>query len=253
MRIPRIYTGQSLRANAVIELEPGPSQHLSRVLRMKVGASLVLFDGSGGQYPATIHAIGRNVVAAATGNFESVERESGLQLQLGIAISRGDRMDWVVQKATELGVSSIAPLATERTEMRLGNERCDKKLRHWQQIATSACEQCGRNRLPQIMPPQDLGQWLRSVQADIRLVLHHTAINSDPGLSSPVSAALLVGPEGGLSQAEIDAAVHAGFSSLQLGPRVLRTETAPLAAIAILQARWGDMGSCPGSAGPGQE
>jgi 16S rRNA (uracil1498-N3)-methyltransferase len=243
MRIPRIHTRQSLRANAVVELEPGPSQHLSRVLRMQVGDSLILFDGSGGQYPASIHAIGRTVVTATTGSHEAIERESGLQLQLGIAISRGDRMDWVVQKATELGVSSIAPLATERTEVRLGGERSEKKLRHWQQVASSACEQCGRNRLPEILAPQDLGLWLGSVQADVRLVLHHTAVNSDPGMSAPASAALLVGPEGGLTPAEISAAGLAGFSSLQLGPRVLRTETAPLAAIAILQARWGDMGA----------
>ena len=243
MRIPRIHTRQSLQANAVVELEPGPSQHLCRVLRMQVGDSLILFDGSGGQYPASIQAIGRTVVTAATGAFAAIERESGLHLQLGIAISRGDRMDWVVQKATELGVSSIAPLATERTEVRLGGERSDKKLRHWQQVASSACEQCGRNRLPEILAPQDLGLWLRSVQAQVRLVLHHTAVNSDPGPSSPASAALLVGPEGGLTPAEIRAAGQAGFRSLQLGPRVLRTETAPLAAIAILQARWGDMGA----------
>jgi 16S rRNA (uracil1498-N3)-methyltransferase len=242
MRIPRIHTGQTLRANAAVELESGPSQHLSRVLRMKVGDSLILFDGRGGQYPATISALDRKTVTAVTGEFEAIERESGLQLQLGIAVSRGDRMDWVVQKATELGVSSIAPLLSERTELRLDGDRGDRKLRHWQQVATSACEQCGRNRLPEILPPQSLGQWLRTVQADIRLVLHHTAKNTDPGSSSPATAALLVGPEGGLSPAEIDAAENAGFSSLQLGPRVLRTETAPLAAIAILQARWGDMG-----------
>ncbi len=246
MRIPRIYTGQALQANTLVELEPGPSQHLSRVLRMKVGDGLILFDGRGGQYPASISALDRKVVTATTGYFEAIERESGLDLQLGIAVSRGDRMDQVVQKATELGVSSIAPLLSERTEVRLGSERGDKKLRHWQQVATSACEQCGRNRLPAILPPQALGQWLQDVQADIRLVLHHTAENSDPGSSSPASIALLVGPEGGLSPAEIDAAEKAGFSSLQLGPRVLRTETAPLAAIAILQARWGDMGT-PGA------
>jgi 16S rRNA (uracil1498-N3)-methyltransferase len=249
MRIPRIYTGQSLQANTIVELEPGPSQHLSRVLRMKVGDSLVLFDGSGGQYPAAISAIDRKAVTAATGDFEAIELESDLCLHLGIAISRGDRMDWVVQKATELGVSSIAPLVTERTEIRLGGERGergDKKLRHWQQIATSACEQCGRNRLPKILPPQALAQWLQNVEADIRLVLHHTAENADPGSSSAASVALLVGPEGGLSPAEISSAGRAGFSSLQLGPRVLRTETAPLAAIAILQARWGDMGK-PGA------
>lgn len=246
MRIPRIYTQLSLQANAPIELEAGPSHHLSRVLRMKVGDSLILFNGGGGQYPATISTMERKAVVATTGNFDAIEHESGLYLQLGIAVSRGDRMDWVVQKATELGVSSIAPLLSERTEVRLSGERGAKKWQHWQQIATSACEQCGRNRLPQVLPPQPLAQWLQGVEADTRLVLHHTAGNADPGSSIPASVALLVGPEGGLSPAEISAAEQAGFSSLQLGPRVLRTETAPLAAIAILQARWGDMGT-PGA------
>lgn len=242
MRIPRIYTGQELQANTAIVLEPGPSQHLSRVLRMKVGDALVLFNGSGGQYPATISAIDRKAVVVASSALEELECESPLGLELGIAVSRGDRMDWVVQKATELGVSCIAPLLSERTEVKLGAERGEKKLRHWQQIATSACEQCGRNRLPQILAPQAITGWLGGVQADLRLVLHHAAGNTDPGSSPPRSIALLIGPEGGLSPEEIEAAEQAGFAALQLGPRVLRTETAPLAAIAILQARWGDMG-----------
>lgn len=243
MRIPRIYTGQELRANAEIVLETGPSLHLSRALRMKVGDALVLFNGRGGQYPATISAIDRKAVVVASAEQEALECESPLHLQLGIAVSRGERMDWVVQKATELGVSCIAPLVSERTEVKLGAERGEKKLRHWQQIATSACEQCGRNRLPQILAPQSLAGWLQDVQADLRLVLHHTAVTRDPGPAPPRSVALLVGPEGGLSEEEIRAAEGAGFASLQLGPRVLRTETAPLAAIAILQARWGDMGA----------
>lgn len=243
MRIPRIFTEQPLLANTSVELEAGPSQHLSRVLRMKPGDSIILFNGSGGEYPATISLSDRKRVVVATGSLEAVERESGLRLQLGVAMSRGERMDWVVQKATELGVCVIAPLVTERTEVKLRGEREDRKLRHWRQIATSACEQSGRNRLPRILAPQVLDQWLPSVRADIKLVLHHTAHSSDPGASAPSSAALLVGPEGGLSAVEIDAAEQAGFSGLQLGPRVLRTETAPLAAIAILQARWGDMGA----------
>jgi 16S rRNA (uracil1498-N3)-methyltransferase len=208
---------------------------------MKPGDGIILFDGTGGQYPATINELGKKSVTATTANFDHVERESGLHLQLGIAISRGERMDWVVQKATELGVSGITPLRTARTEVRLSGERAGKKLRHWQQVATSACEQCGRNRLPHIQPAQDLEQWISDTHADIKLVLHHRAGTAQTDTASPSSIALLVGPEGGLSTDEITAAEQAGFSSLQLGPRVLRTETAPLAAIAILQARWGDM------------
>ena len=241
MRIPRIYTGQTLRANTETELEPGPSRHLARVLRMRVGDSLILFDGRGGQYPATIHALDRNSVVASLGDFDATERESGLRLQLGIALSRGERMDWVIQKATELGVSSIALLVSERTEVRLKDEREQKKLRHWQQVAISACEQCGRNRLPVVHPLQPLQDWCQRVEADARLVLDPAAESSDPGAAAPASIALLVGPEGGFSAAEIAAATTAGFHSLQLGPRVLRTETAPLAAISLLQARWGDM------------
>ena len=243
MRIPRIFTTQELQINANIQLEPGPSQHLSRALRMKPGDNIILFDGTGGQYPATISTLGRTSVVAITADFDPVERESGLSVHLGIALSRGERMDWIVQKATELGVSAITPLRTERTEVRLSGERAEKKLRHWQQIATSACEQCGRNRLPDIQPTQNLAQWVNVVEADARLVLHHRANSARMDATSPSSIALLVGPEGGLSPGEITAAEQAQFLSLQLGPRILRTETAPLAAIAILQGRWGDMAS----------
>ena len=241
MRIPRIFTAQPLQANSTVALEAGPSQHLARALRMKQGDALVLFNGGGGQYPATISALERKCVVVTTADFDPVECESGLRLQLGIALSRGERMDWIVQKATELGVNSIAPLVSERTAVKLEGEREHKKLRHWQQIASSACEQCGRNRLPEILAPQALARWLPAVAADLKLVLEPTAGNNARGTAKPASVALLVGPEGGLSAAEIDAARQAGFSALQLGPRVLRTETAPLAAIAVLQARWGDM------------
>jgi 16S rRNA (uracil1498-N3)-methyltransferase len=241
MRCPRIYTEQTLQANGSIQLESRASQHVARVLRMQVGEPLVLFNGGGGQYRATISAANKKAVVVTTGDHAAIEVESRLRLQLGIAISRGERMDWIVQKATELGVCSISPLFSERTEVRLKGERADKKLRHWQQVAISACEQCGRNRLPVIQPLQSLNQWVSEARADTRLVLHHRAGPPDTSPAAPASAALLVGPEGGLTSTEIASAEQAGFRPLQLGPRVLRTETAPLAAIAILQARWGDM------------
>ena len=150
-------------------------------------------------------------------------------------------MDWVVQKATELGAYSLTPLFTERTEVKLAGERADKKIRHWQQVATSACEQCGRNRLPVINSLQPLHSWLMATEAERKFVLHHRSDTATTASNKPTSVALLVGPEGGLSAEEINAAEQAGYQSLRLGPRVLRTETAPLAAIAILQARWGDM------------
>ena len=241
MRLPRIHIDQALQAGARVELEPGQAHYIARVLRMRAGDALILFNGAGGQYPATLEAVGKHAVVVTTGEFEPVERESPLALHLGIAVSRGDRMDWVVQKATELGVHAITPLLSERTEVKLKGEREAKKLRHWQQVAISACEQCGRNRLPVVHPLQPLQDWCQRVEADARLVLDPEADSSDPGAAAPASIALLVGPEGGFSAAEIAAAATAGFHSLQLGPRVLRTETAPLAAIALLQARWGDM------------
>ncbi len=241
MRIPRIHTGQVLQADSTFVLEPGPSQHLARALRMQVGDSLILFDGRGGQYPATISALSKKLVTVATAAYDSHEAESPLAVHLGIAISRGDRMDWVVQKATELGVTQITPLTTERTEVKLKGERADKKVAHWQQIATSACEQCGRNRIPLIEPLTGISSWLDNTVAEVKLVLHHRTLNADTPEVTPSSLALLIGPEGGLSETEIAVSEAQGYQSLRLGPRVLRTETAPLAAITLLQARWGDM------------
>ena len=241
MRIPRIYTAQPLRGNTRIKLEPVPSAHIARVLRMREGDKLTLFNGEGGEYLAVIAAIDKKKVMVATGAHQALELESSLGIHLGIAISRGDRMDWIVQKATELGVEALTPLFTERTEVKLADHRAAKKIRHWQQIAISACEQCGRNRLPVIAGLQELGNWLASTKAERKFVLHHRADSIGGASDKPASIALLVGPEGGLSDYEISAAEQAGFQSLRLGPRVLRTETAPLAAIAILQAHWGDM------------
>lgn len=241
MRIPRIHTGQVLQAESSFDLEPGPSQHLARALRMQVGDALILFDGRGGEYPATISALGKKQVSITTGAHSDREVESPIAIHLGIAISRGDRMDWVVQKATELGVSAITPLLTERTEVKLKGERADKKIAHWQQVATSACEQCGRNRIPELNPLATVAAWLPGCDQDVRLVLHHRATTETTEPPSPHSAALLIGPEGGLSESEIALAESNGFRSLQMGPRVLRTETAPLAAITLLQARWGDL------------
>mgnify|MGYP001821389952 CR=1 FL=1 len=241
MRVPRIFTGQVLQAHSTFELEPRPSQHLARALRMREGDSVILFDGSGGEYPATISALSKKQVAVSTGAIQQREVESSLAVHLGIAVSRGERMDWVVQKATELGVSSISPLLTERTEVKLKGDRAEKKIAHWQQVAISACEQCGRNRIPKIGTQQPLQTWLDSADAPLKLVLHHRADTLPPGSVAAERAALLIGPEGGLSEGEIAAAEQRGFLSLSLGPRVLRTETAPIAALAILQARWGDM------------
>lgn len=242
MRTPRIFTGQPLQADSEIQLEPGPSQHLARSLRMREGDAVILFDGRGGEYAATISALTRSSVSLVTGVHDTHEVESPLAIHLGISISRGDRMDWVVQKATELGVTRISPLFTERTEVKLRGERASKKIAHWQQVAISACEQCGRNRVPVVEPLLRLSDWLPLADGELKFVLHHRAEPQPEPPAPPASASLLVGPEGGLSASEIEGAEAAGFRSLRLGPRVLRTETAPLAALTYLQVRWGDLG-----------
>jgi 16S rRNA (uracil1498-N3)-methyltransferase len=165
--------------------------------------------------------------------------ESPLQVHLGQGLSRGERMDWAIQKATELGVAQITPIVSERCEVRLKDERVDKRLAHWQQVASSACEQCGRSTLPIIHPPMLLADWLQQVQADLKLVLHPVA---EPMLShaKPSSLAFLIGPEGGLSEAEVTQATGHGFQAARLGPRVLRTETAAVVALTVAQQLWGD-------------
>ncbi|MEQ8802223.1 16S rRNA (uracil(1498)-N(3))-methyltransferase [Haliea sp.] len=243
MRVPRIFTRQPLSAGAELTLESSPSQHLARVLRMVEGDALRLFDGSGAEYCASIVSADKRQVTVAVLESEPGLAESPLRIHLGIGISRGERMDWVVQKATELGVAEISPLYTGRTAVRLRGEREERKRQHWEQVIVSACEQCGRSIIPDVHEPMALSQWLQHAAGERRFVLHHRATAAPAGAQLPVSISLLVGPEGGLDEAEIGAAETAGFESLALGPRVLRTETAPLAALAILQARWGDMGS----------
>jgi len=240
MRLPRVFTQQPLAAQEQLLLEEGPSHHLSKVLRMTPGGELELFDGRGGSYRARIEEQYKKQLRLSIGAFDPRERESPLDLELGIGISRGERMDWVVQKATELGVTRISPLFTERTEVKLRGERLSKKLARWQQLAISACEQCQRNRLPQIAAPMELSDWLAQNQSQWRLVLHHREAEGLPRQASVQSLSLLIGPEGGLSESEIASARQWQFRPLTLGPRVLRTETAHVAAISLVQYLWGD-------------
>lgn len=245
MRIPRIYIDQPLNSGANIMLDGSAARHIASALRMTPGQEIVLFNGLGGEYTAELSKVGKSQVTALVGDGREVDRESALKLHLAIGVSRGERMDWIVQKATELGVTAITPLFTERTEVKLSGERLDKKIRHWQQVAISACEQCQRNRLPTIHNPQSLDHWLSentTTSSELKLVLHHRTEKRLTQYQAPESAFILVGPEGGLSESEINNAMAQGFNALALGPRVMRTETAPLAAISILQSLWGDMG-----------
>lgn len=241
MRIPRIFTQQALSSNTQLELPEEQSHYLSKVLRMQAGRELVLFNGEGGEYGATVVAVSKKSVLVEVGVFTAENRESPLKLELAIGVSRGDRMDWVLQKATELGVTKITPLITERTEVKLGGERADKKVGHWQQILVSACEQCQRNLLPVLSEPMAFSDWVAQCDAELKFVLHHRDSKGLPADVTPKSLALLVGPEGGLTEDEIGQAVGLGFEPLTLGPRVLRTETAPVAAISLVQYLWGDL------------
>ncbi len=242
MRTPRFFTDQPLATGTEITLAPGASGHIVTVLRLTPGSRITLFNGEGGEYGATLLGGSRKQAKVSVGSFSDTNRQSPLAIHLGIALSKGDRFDWVIQKATELGVAQITPLVTARTEVRLSAERQQKKCQHWRHIVISACEQSGRNRLPCMVPPVPCRDWL-SVQADIKLVLHPATANSVPlpRDTSPTSVALLVGPEGGLTGDEVSAALGLGFTTLRLGPRILRTETAPVAGVSIVQAFWGDM------------
>lgn len=244
MRIPRIFTNSPLAVGSQCQLDDNAANHVGRVLRMQAGQALLLFNGDGHDYHATITEAGKKHVLVAVTEAAENETESPLRVVLAQTLSKGDRMDYAVQKAVEMGVSEIVPLTTERCDVKLKGDREDKRLRHWQQVAISAAEQCGRARVPDIQPVMTVQQWLEHARAcDLRLVLHHRTEQSLNTLEKPSSIALMIGPEGGLTAEEIALAESRGFLPVALGPRVLRTETAPVAAIALCQWLWGDIGA----------
>jgi 16S rRNA (uracil1498-N3)-methyltransferase len=242
MRVPRLYVDQPLAVGVPVALDPHSARYLRSVLRLSEGDSVVIFDGRGGEYRAVLETGGKTSARVIANKFDPVERESPLHIHLAIGISRGERMDLVVQKATELGIAEITPLFTQRCEVKLNQARTIKKNQHWRQIAINACQQCQRNRLPDVRPAVNIGEWLRSSQCGLKLLLDH---RGECGIAqhAPIDnqVVLLVGPEGGFDASEILAAERAGFLPIGLGPRVLRTETAPIAALGILQALWGDL------------
>ena len=242
---PRFWVPGPLKTGSRIDLPERAARHVG-VRRLREGAAVILFDGNGGEFAAVLGKITRQGVTADIGDRHDVERESPLQLTLAQGISSGDRMDLTLQKATELGVTAIVPLACERSVVRLSPERAARRLEHWRQILISACEQSGRNRVPLLAPVMDMEDWLASLgpTEDQRLLLDPLAETGMPQVRrQPASGVLLlVGPEGGFAGHERAAALRSGFQGVRLGPRILRTETAPLAAIAILQALHGDLG-----------
>lgn len=246
MRIPRVYHQGTLSGNTTgntrIELDDNAFNHCIKVLRLGEGAQLILFNGDGREYSATLCNVTKRSATADITEALAPGRESPLHLRIGQAISRGERMDYAIQKATELGTNRITPLFTERCEVRLNQERQEKRRHHWQQVAISACEQSLRCTVPEIEEPQSLSDWIRSADAELKLVLHHHTAEPLGSLPKPSSAALLIGPEGGLTEDEVTQAINAGFRPVAFGPRVMRTETAPVAAAAIIQYLWGDLG-----------
>lgn len=244
MRLTRVYVEGPLLCGKRVKLEGSAASHITRVLRLRVGAALILFDGAGGEYEASIDKAHGGEVIVAVGAQQAIERESPLGLTLAQGVSRGERMDLVVQKATELGVSRLVPVLTERSVVRLTAQQSDRKVNHWRAIAVAACEQCGRNRLPAVAAPLALRDFLKAdagASSDTRLLLSPVgtaALNDVPRPTGGVT--VLIGPEGGLTDEEEHAAVTSGFTALRLGPRVLRTETAAIAALALLQRQFGD-------------
>jgi 16S rRNA (uracil1498-N3)-methyltransferase len=243
MRLNRVYTGQPLAAGAEVALPEAAAYHVARVLRLRAGAPLVLFDGSGADFRGEIIAVEGDRVRVLVGEHSTGLRESPLAITLVQAVSRGERMDWTLQKATELGVRRIQPVLSARSVVRLDEHQGARKLRHWQAIVAGACEQCGRSVLPEVRAPLELSRFLAESPRDgQRLVLSPSGPASLAGLASAAARVeLLIGPEGGLEDAELEAALRAGFAPVRLGPRVLRTETAGIVALAVLQALWGDL------------
>ncbi|WP_313704173.1 16S rRNA (uracil(1498)-N(3))-methyltransferase [Massilia sp.] len=243
--MPRFYCPQPLRPGATVDLPESVAHHL-HVVRLQPGAALTLFDGSGGQYGATLADIGKKRASALVGAHEAVEVELPYAVTLAQGLPEGSKMDWIVEKAVELGVAAVQPLAAQRSVVRLSGERAEKRHAHWEGVIVAASEQCGRNRLAQLAPVAELNRWLAAPQEaqGQRILLSPRATQSLAGWAqaNPAQAlTLLVGPEGGFTREEEDAALAAGALPLSIGPRVLRTETAALAAMAMLAGIWGGM------------
>lgn len=241
--MPRFHCPAPLATGDALDLPPGAARHV-QVLRLQPGDAITLFNGEGGEFEARVTRMGRSEVQVQVGAHHAIEREAPCALHLAVGMPANERMDWLVEKATELGVASIQPLLAERTVLRLAGERAEKKRAHWQGIAVAACEQCGRNRVPPVQAPQPLMAWLAAPAAPARRAL---LLSLAPGArplreavaghgSGAGTLVFLSGPEGGLSPAEEAAALAAGFLPVTLGARVLRAETAALAALAAFTA-----------------
>jgi 16S rRNA (uracil1498-N3)-methyltransferase len=245
MRLTRLFVQIPLAPDTTVELPADTAAHMVRVLRARSGDALILFNGDGSEYQGSIETIRGTRVTVSLTQGRLVDRESPLRVTLVQAIPRGDRMDFVIQKATELGVARIVPVLSSRSVVRLNERQYESKLEHWRGVAVSACEQCGRNRIPDIVPPLELLDHLGAPsEIGVRWVLDPESAAS-PAVEAPAQIEVTIGPEGGFSPPELDAMHLAGLRGIRLGPRVLRTETAALAALTYLQIRFGDMSPTP--------
>lgn len=244
MRTIRGYLDAALVVGATVALPEALSHHLTRVLRLQRGDALTLFNGDGHDYAARLVSLEKRGAQAIVESAEAVLAESPLQLTLAQGLCRGEKMDLVLQKSTELGVSGIELLATERSEVRLSGEREERRMAHWRQVVASACEQSGRARVPAVAAPTGLPTWAaaRASQTAVQIILDPTASLGLRDLPVASSIVLAVGPEGGFAESELALLQRCGFIGVRMGPRILRTETAGLAAIAALQALYGDLG-----------
>lgn len=243
MRVPRIYQPQPLAIHQQLNLDEDGAAHIGKVLRMGNGEHISLFNGDGNDYQAEIVDAGKKSVTVKVLSCEENLSESPLNLHLGQVISRGDRMEFTIQKSVELGVNTITPLFSDRCGVKLTGERLEKKIQQWQKIVVSACEQSGRSRVPEVRPAMNLHDWCSESTTALKLNLHPRAAHGINGLHlTHPRVRLLIGPEGGLSGEEITMTETYQFTDVLLGPRVLRTETASLTAITALQLKFGDLG-----------
>lgn len=241
MRIPRVFQSISLASEHEITLDGIASQHLLKVLRLREGSPVIIFDGQGENYEAVVTGTSGKHARVKLLHRINTDTESPLQLHVGLGISKGERMDYAVQKLVETGVQSITPLLTEHTVVKLDSKRKQSRRQHWSGIIISACEQCGRSYLPQLHDVSDISNWIANAAADCKLAFDASGNTELKSIHpSPASVCVLIGPEGGLSELEVRDASSNGFQLVRLGPRILRTETAAVAISAALQTLWGD-------------
>jgi 16S rRNA (uracil1498-N3)-methyltransferase len=246
LRLTRVHVEAALRPGSAVELPSAAAAHLAKVLRARSGDALLLFAGDGLEFAATVASVRGSRVTAAVGEGRAVDRESPLAVTLVQCVARGDRMDFIVQKATELGVARIVPVLSQRSVVRLDESQAASKAAHWRSIAVNACEQCGRNRLPAIDAPRQLIRYLGDSPAEgPRLLLEPEFESRGAALDIDAKVEIAIGPEGGFGADELEAFRISGFGAVSLGPRILRTETAAIAALAWLQSGFGDLQALP--------